>query len=162
MLSKLIKWYFKALWWMIILMVPLFTIMVPLGTIYDWARPWDEAVAALKKEKEGGLRWMVGTSYERESVNGEVVNYHRQRDFVVVPSVFLSPTVYEFSEGTGVEKGLKVRPYGALGYLFLYAVMISFSWFVSVRKIKWLFRFPKSPNQMPEPTSGLAPGRGSS
>ena len=162
MLSKLIKWYFKALWWMIIFMVPLFTIMIPLGTIYDWVRPWDEAVVALKKEKDGGLRWMVGTSYERESINGEVVRYHRQRDFVVVPSVFASPTVYEYSEGTGIEKGLKVRPYGALGYLVMYIAMICFSWFVSVRKIKWLFRFPKTPNQLPEPMSGLAPGRGSS
>lgn len=162
MLSKLIKWYFKALWWMIIFMVPLFTITIPLGTVYDWVSPWDEAVAALKKEKEEGLRWMVGAAYERESINREVVRYHRQRDFVVVPAVFLSPTVYEYSEGTGIETGLKVRPYHAFGYLAMYAAMISFSWFVSVRKIKWLFRFPKWPNQLPEPTSGLAPGRGSS
>jgi len=162
MLSKLIRWYFKALWWMIIFMVPLFTVLIPVSTIYDWVRPWDEAVTALKKEKNEGLRWMVGYAYSSESINGEVVRFHRKRDFVVVPSVFVSPTVYEYSEGTGIEKGLKVRPYFALGYLVMYAAMISFSWFVSVRKIKWLFRFPKWPNQVPEPTSGLAPGRGSS
>ena len=162
MLSKLIGWYFKALWWMLIFMVPLFALSIPVATVYDWLKPWPEAVIALKKERDHGLRWMVGYSYSRESFNGEVVRFHRQRDFVVIPSVFLSPTVYEYSEGTDIETGLKVRPYHAFGYLVMYAAMISFSWFISVRKIKWLFRFPKWTIQAPEPTSGLAPGRGTS
>ncbi len=162
MLSKPIRWYFKALWWMLIFVVPLFTIIMPVATVYDWLKPWPEAVVALTKEKEEGLRWMVGFSYSSETANSELVRFHRERDFVVIPSVFLSPTVYEYSEGTGIEKGLKVRPYHALGYLAMYAAMISFSLFVAVRKIKGLFRFPKWPNRVPEPTSGLASDRGSS
>ena len=159
MLSKLIKWYFKALWWMIIFMVPLFTLQIPLMPIYDWLRPWDGAVVALKKEKNEGLRWMVGYASSRETINGELTHYHRKRDFVIVPSVFSSPTVYEYSEGTGIASGLTVRPYFAFGYLLMYAGMISFSWFVSVRKIRWLFRFPKWPNQSITDNDGAAPHR---
>jgi hypothetical protein len=154
MLSKLIGWYFKALWWMIIFMAPFFTLWLPIMPIYDWLKPWDEAVVALQKEKQDGLRWMVGFESSSETVNGELTHYLKERDFVVIPSVFTSPTVYEYSEGTNIEKGLKVRPYDAFGYLMMYAGLICFSWFVSVRKIKWLFRFPKSPNQPPQTTPG--------
>jgi hypothetical protein len=152
MTVKLIKWYFKALWWFVIFAVPFFTLWIPVMPVYDWLKPWDEAVAALKKEKKGGLRWMVGFESSSESINGELTRYVKQRDFVIVPSVFTSPTVYEFSEGISIEKGLKVRPYHALGYLAMYAGLIAFSWFVSWRKIKWLFRFPKWPNPL-EPTT---------
>ncbi len=149
MIATLFRWYFKALWWMVIFMVPFFTLWIPIMPVYDWLRPWDDAVLALKEEKKEGVRWMVGFASSSESINGELTHYHRKRDFVVLPSVFASPTVYEYSEGTGITKGLTVRPYFALGYLLMYAALIAFSWFVSVRKITWLFRFPKWPNQAP-------------
>lgn len=140
-------------------MVPLFTLSIPMMPVYDWLCPWPDAVAAVKEEKPSGLRWMVGYAFESERINGELTHFYRKRDFVVFPAVFRSATVYEFSEGTGVPKELKPRPYLAFGYLLMYAGMISFSWFVSVRKIKWLFRFPKWPNQAPEPTPLLVTDR---
>lgn len=142
MLSKMGRWYLKALWWSLILMMPFFTLSIPVIGLYDWVKPWEEAVVALKKEKSDGLRWMVSSASIRSS-GGNVEQYHRQRSFVILPSVFLRPTVYEFSEGTGIEQGLKVRPWDALVYLFMYAGLIAFSWFISVPKIKRLFRFPK-------------------
>lgn len=156
MISTLIRWYFKALWWMVILLVPFFTLWIPIMPVYDWLQPWDEAVVAIKAEKKEGVRWMVGFASSSESINGELKQYYKKRDFVILPSVFTSPTVYEYSEGTGITKGLTVRPYFAFGYLLIYAGLVAFSWFVSVRKVRWLFRFPKW-TPLPTPTSVAAP-----
>jgi hypothetical protein len=154
MLVKLIKWYFKALWWFIVLVIPFFMLWLPILPIYDWIRPWDEAVAALKHENKGELRWMVGfESDSNYNFHGEPLHCFNKRDYILIPSVFSDPSVYGFSEGTDITKGLKKEQYGAFGYLALYIGIIVFSWFVSKPRILRLFQKRRQAQAASEPPS---------
>lgn len=121
--------------------IPFFMLWLPVMPVYDWIKPWDEAVQALKHENKNGLRWMVGFDYDNNhGFHGGPLYCFKKRDYILIPSVFSDPSIYEFSEGTDGGKGLKKRPYDAFGYLSIYVGIITFSWLVSKPRILRLLK----------------------
>lgn len=150
MLQNILKLCFLVWWgivkWAFILMFPLFTLAIPVMPIYDWLSPWDDAVNTLAREGTG-LRWMVGFERIDSSVEGKASL--TKRSYVLLPGVFKDAAVYDVVKKSDGEAALKKQPYGLFGYLGLYAVLASLTWFVSRPQILRLVRKASSSDAGP-------------
>ena len=138
MIKSLFTWYFKLFRWYGKFFLVLAAFMLVILPVLDRIIPWDDAVAALKRENPSGVRWRVATTMGLEWTKGEPIRYARHEYFIMLPAVFVRPTVYEFYDGPDIGKGLKVHPYPALRFpvLIVVAGLVAALGFVLLQLLK--------------------------
>ncbi len=90
--------------WFLKVLLAVIAVSVPVAAIYDYARPWPEAVELLKRYP-GGIRICVGYSlgtYGGGTRAGSMLGVRHARSFVMLPSVVWLPNIFTVErDGTG-------------------------------------------------------------
>jgi hypothetical protein len=135
---KFVRWYFKALGWMFIWFIPLFTLAPVILPIYDKIEPWKVAQEIIQKEHSGEVLLCCGISSGFVQMNNDVTET-RQRDYFVFSGFGQSPIQLSISQVThnGVTK--VYTDDSVFGFWFFVVVWVGsivFTWKVSIPKIR--------------------------
>ena len=132
---RLFKFYFKSLWWFIIIFSIFSIFAFPALLIYDNYYPWDVAENELKEHfPDQSHIGISGYAYDYEYKDGETI-ITVQRSYVLYPRVFKDwsiVTIFEINE-----KDIKVRfsPYTFIFYLVFWGGILGMGFLYSIPKI---------------------------
>jgi len=131
---KLIKLYFKGLWWLFIIFSAISVFAFPSILIYDNYYPWNIAEKELKDNFPGEVPIAVGYGHDSEYKEGERTTIV-QRSYILIPSVFKDWSIVTIFEINEKDIEVSITPYIFILYLTFWVSVLGFGIFYSMPKI---------------------------